>query len=90
MTKVVLEDSAFISILTSVFEVYDNECFGWLTGFKRKRHYVVSRAIPLQTAIRDKLSVSTVAKRELLLSNVVSLLTKRGIIGDYHSHTKYS
>jgi proteasome lid subunit RPN8/RPN11 len=90
MTKVIIEDAAFIGILTTVFEVYDNEAYGILIGYKRKKHYVVTRAIPYQTATRYKDGIDVVVKREKLLANVINLLTKRGIIGDFHSHTRYN
>jgi proteasome lid subunit RPN8/RPN11 len=82
----VLEEDAFVALLTSALEVYDKETYGLLIGYSIKDKIKIKNAIPCQNAVRKKNEVYIRPSHETKIRFFLGNLTGHKIIGDFHSH----
>lgn len=88
MRSVVIEDPAFIGILTAAVEVYNKETFGVLIGRKKNNSYIVKYALSYQAAQRKKSEVEIDNLCEARLNQASHTICSYPMIGDYHSHVE--
>ncbi len=87
-TEIILTEKAFLGIVLSSIEVYNNECLGVLLGYRTRGKIIVEYAIPLQSARRKKGEVEPNYKREGRVLNLLRDVIQIEKIGYYHSHTQ--
>lgn len=87
--RLVLKEYAFLEIVIGAVEVFHQECFGLILGYKTEHALIVEDAQVVQSARRTPFHVEPVAKRIKRIENLVkSIGIEMGIIGDFHSHTQ--
>lgn len=84
--EIMLEEYAFINMITSGIECYDDECIGYLFGEYQKENelYVIKNSLVSVTARMDPESVMVTDDFNSIIEKYVE---KDLIIGDYHTHT---
>jgi len=89
MVKIYIQKSPLHVIIRSALEVYNNETIGCLYGnVKEKKSgkiYIIESAQPYQNAERKK----TVTSVDDYPTEALQIGIEK-LVGDYHSHTKYS
>lgn len=83
-----LSETAFLSMVSSAVEAFDNETLGVLLGLHdiRWRRIIVQYAVVYQTAKRARDSVNVDPKRAQRLNKFLEKVTSLEVIGDFHSH----
>lgn len=87
--KLILKEPAFLEIILGSAEVFHQECFGLLLGYKTEKVIIAHDAQIIQSARRTPYHVEPVAKR---IKRIEKLLKSIGmeyeVVGDFHSHTQ--
>jgi len=86
MRSVVIEEGAFLGLVSSAVEVYGKETAGLLIGKRKGNSYVIKYAITYQSAKRKKTEVEIDEISETRLHQTHNLISRYGRVGDYHSH----
>jgi len=86
MKSVVIRKQAFVPMVVSCIEVYKKEALGLLLGRASGDEYVVTDAVPYQSAKRDYEYVSISPKKENRVNNVLKFISSSRLVGDFHSH----
>lgn len=91
ISTAVIQEQAFISLLTAALEVYNKETFGLLVGSVKEGRYksqvIIKNALTYQNAIRKKGEVSIWPSRDYKIRYVINYLSGCKILGEFHSHT---
>lgn len=87
--KVILKEPAFFDMIIGSAEVFHQECFGLLLGYKTEEIIIVEDAQVVQSARRTPYHVEPVAKRIKRIEKLIkSMGMEYKILGDFHSHTQ--
>lgn len=87
--KVILKEPAFLEMIIGSAEVFHQECFGLLLGYKAEGVIIVEDAQVVQSARRTPYHVEPVAKRIKRIEKLIrSMGMEYKILGDFHSHTQ--
>lgn len=88
-SKLILKEPAFLEIIIGAAEVFHQECFGLLLGYKTRNAIIVEDAQIVQSARRTPFHVEPIAKRIKRIEKLIkSIGMEMEIIGDFHSHTQ--
>lgn len=87
--KLILKEPAFFEMIMGAVEVFHQECFGLLIGYKTRSAIIVEDAQIIQSARRTPFNIEPVARR---IKRIEKLIKSTGlemeILGDFHSHTQ--
>ncbi len=87
--KLILKEPAFLEIILGSAEVFHQECFGLLLGYKTENIIIVEDAQVIQSARRTPYHVEPVARRIKRIEKLLkSIGMEYAIVGDFHSHTQ--
>jgi proteasome lid subunit RPN8/RPN11 len=78
-----------MGMVLSTVEVYKNECFGLLLGYRLVDRYVVEHAIPYQSVKRGRNFAELRSDKWRVIQEVLKCFPRLDVLGDYHSHTMY-
>lgn len=87
--QVYLSENVFMGMMLSTVEVYKNECFGLLLGYRLPDRYVVEHAIPYQSVRRGRNFAELRSDKWRVIQEVLKSFPRLDVLGDYHSHTMY-
>ncbi|MBW2990387.1 Mov34/MPN/PAD-1 family protein [Candidatus Woesearchaeota archaeon] len=91
ISTAVIQEQAFVSLLTAALEVYNKETFGLLVGSVKEGRYksqiIIKNALTYQNATRKEKEVSIWPSRDARIRYVINYLSGCKIIGEFHSHT---
>ncbi|MFZ5861823.1 MAG: Mov34/MPN/PAD-1 family protein [Nitrospirota bacterium] len=87
--QVYLSENVFMGMVLSTVEVYKNECFGLLLGYRLADRYVVEHAIPYQSVRRGRNFAELRSDKWRVIQEVLKCFPRLDVLGDYHSHTMY-
>lgn len=87
--QVYLSENVFMGMVLSTVEVYKNECFGLLLGYRLADRYVVEHAIPYQSVKRGRNFAELRSDKWRVIQEVLRYFPRLDMLGDYHSHTMY-
>jgi len=84
--EVILNEGAFISMVTAAVETFPHETLGVLMGLRKKDKVIVQYAIAYQTAKRKRRSVEVHPRLSRRMDFFLERVTHLEVIGDFHSH----
>jgi proteasome lid subunit RPN8/RPN11 len=84
--EVILNEGAFISIVTAAVETFPDETLGVLIGLRKADKVMVQYAIAYQTAKRRRRGVEAHPRLSRRMYLFLEKVTHLEIIGDFHSH----
>ncbi len=84
--EVIINESAFISMVTAAVETFPNETLGVLIGLRKAEKIVVQLAVAYQTARRTNDSVDVHPKLSNRMNFFLEKVTHLEVVGDFHSH----
>jgi len=84
--QVFLSPTSFLSISVAAAEVYPRETVGILIGLQGKDKIWVEYAVPVQSADRDKDSVSWKSSVDYRIKEFMTGSTGLEVVGGFHSH----
>lgn len=89
--RLLLSESAFLSMIVSAAEVYKRECYGFLLGHASGSCFRVHSAIALQDAERNYTSVTFIqSKAHQLYEGLHDIeVINAKVCGEFHSHAQY-
>ena len=89
LRKAIIEDAAFVSLVTAAVDVYNKETIGLLIGSEHRGKLRIKNAIVYQKAARkaDEVSISFAYERRI--DSILSDMVGYHIVGDFHSHADY-
>jgi proteasome lid subunit RPN8/RPN11 len=85
----IIRESALISVIATVAEVYKKECYGILLGRVYRNAYRITNAIAIQRADRLYTSVEVGYNHFQSILKNLEHLPKFKIIGEFHSHPQF-
>ena len=84
-----LQEPAFVALITAAMEVYQKETFGLVIGQAHKDTVTISNALVYQECSRKVSEVNVQQRRDRMIRQVINELTNCQILGDFHSHSYY-
>ena len=86
LLEVILDEKAFIPMVTAAVETYPAETIGVLIGFRDTGRIMVQYAVAYQTAKRSRNSVEVHPRISRRMDNFLQKVTRLEVVGDFHSH----
>lgn len=83
---VIINEDAFISMVTAAVETFPDETLGVLIGLRKADKVMVQYAIAYQTAKRTRRSVEAHPKLSRRMDLFLEKVTHLEVVGDFHSH----
>jgi hypothetical protein len=84
-----LEEAALLGMLVASAEVYKKECYGVLLGYRLSDRFIVSGALPYQSADRKSSEVFLRPGRRKVVESVLRNIPKYRVLGEFHSHPMF-